>query len=117
MHWSLSSEAFPCDPNITPHLHQRIERDFAQRWNEQWNGRSLLHGRTPGPNAVRLNGNDYLALTGHPEIVRAQTTAMRHDAEFAIQSSVFFCMESPEWKRCVRAIASTALACDGTSFG
>lgn len=89
MHWSLSSEVFPCDPDITPHLHQRIERDFAKRWNEQWNGRSLLHGRTPGSNAVRLNGNDYLALTGHPDIVRAQTDAMRHDAEFAIQSSVF----------------------------
>ncbi len=89
MNWSLASEAFPCDPDISAHLHRRIERDFAQRWNEQWSGRSLLHGLTPGTNAVRLNGNDYLALTGHPDIVRAQTDAMRHDAEFAIQSSVF----------------------------
>jgi CAI-1 autoinducer synthase len=95
MNWSLTSEIFPCDPDISKHLHQRIERDFARRWNEQWSGRSLLHGLTPGSNAVRLNGNDYLALTGHPAIVQAQTDAMRHDAEFAIQSSVFLHGDHP----------------------
>ncbi len=89
MNWSLASEVFPCDPGISTHLHQRIERDFAQRWNQLWSGRSLLHGRTPNSNSVRLNGNDYLGLTGHPDIVRAQTQAMCNDAEFAIQSSVF----------------------------
>jgi CAI-1 autoinducer synthase len=95
MNWSLASEVFPCDPDISSHLHRRIERDFAQRWNEQWSGRSLLHGLTPGPNAVRLNGNDYLGLTGHPDIMQAQITAMRHDAEFAIQSSVFLHGDHP----------------------
>ncbi len=95
MNWSLASEYFPCDPDISAHLHQRIERDFAQRWNEQWGGRSLLHGRTPDANAVRLNGNDYLALTGHPDIVKAQSLAMHRDAEFAIQSSVFLHGEHP----------------------
>ena len=95
MTWSLASETFPRDPNISTHLHQRIERDFAKRWNELWSGRSLLHGIAPGANAVRLNGNDYLALTGHPDIVRAQTEALRHDAEFAIQSSVFLHGEHP----------------------
>ncbi len=95
MNWSLASEVFPCDPNISSHLHERIERDFATRWNKLWSGRSLLHGRTPGSNAVRLNGNDYLALTGHPDIVRAQTEAMRNDAEFAIQSSVFLHGDHP----------------------
>lgn len=95
MKWSLASESFPCDPDIPANLHRRIERDFAQRWNEQWSGRSLLHGLTPGPNAVRLNGNDYLALTGHPDIVRTQTEAMRHDTEFAIQSSVFLHGQHP----------------------
>jgi CAI-1 autoinducer synthase len=38
---------------------------------------------------VRLNGNDYLSLTGHPDIVRAQTESLKSDAEFVIQSSVF----------------------------
>jgi CAI-1 autoinducer synthase len=95
MTWSLTNEVFPCDPPISAHLHKRVERDFAQRWNQLWSGRSLLHGRTPGPNAVRLNGNDYLGLTGHQDIVKAQIEAMRHDAEFAIQSSVFLHGQHP----------------------
>ncbi len=89
MSWSLASEVFPCDPPISPRLMQRIEGEFTDRWNRLWGGRSLVHGRNAGSNAVRLNGNDYLGLTGHPDIVRAQTQSMRHDAEFAIQSSVF----------------------------
>ncbi len=89
MTWSLASEVFPCDPDISAHLHKRIERDFAARWNEQWSGRFILHGRAQTPNSVRLDGNDYLGITGHPEILQAQTRALRHDAEFAIQSSVF----------------------------
>jgi CAI-1 autoinducer synthase len=95
MVWTLSSEVFPRDPDISAHLHRRIERDFAQRWNQEWSGRSLLHGRTATSNSVRLNGNDYLGLTGHPDIVRAQMKAMSHDAEFAIQSSVFLHGEHP----------------------
>jgi CAI-1 autoinducer synthase len=95
MNWSFASEVFPCDPDISAHLHRRIERDFTKRWNEQWQGRFILHGRAQTPNSVRLDGNDYLGLTGHPDIVRAQTQALRHDAEFAIQSSVFLHGQHP----------------------
>jgi CAI-1 autoinducer synthase len=95
MNWSLSQEVFPRDPEISRHLHARIEKDFADRWNRLWGGRSLLHGRSPGANSVRLNGNDYLGLTGHPDVLRAQTQAMHHDVEFAIQSSVFLHGEHP----------------------
>lgn len=95
MTWSLTNEVFPCDPPISDHLHARIARNFTQRWNEQWGGRSLLHGCTPGTNSVRLNGNDYLGLTGHPDIVKAQMQAMRHDAEYVIQSSVFLHGQHP----------------------
>lgn len=95
MSWTLASETFPCDPDISAHLHQRIERDFATRWNQQWNGRFILHGRAQTQNSVRLDGNDYLGITGHPDIVKAQAHALRHDAEFAIQSSVFLHGEHP----------------------
>jgi CAI-1 autoinducer synthase len=77
------------NPPVSPHLRARIEREFWTRWNGPWGGRSLLHGRDAGSGSVRLNGNDYLALTGHPDIVRAQTQAIRTDAEYVIQSSVF----------------------------
>jgi CAI-1 autoinducer synthase len=79
----------PVNPPVSAHLQARIGREFWERWNGPWGGRSLLHGRDAGPGAVRLNGNDYLALTGHPEIVQAQTHAIRADAEFVIQSGVF----------------------------
>lgn len=82
-------------PPISDHLAARIQREFTQRWDTLWSGRSLLHGRDAGPDAVRLNGNDYLALTGHPDIVRAQTEAIKADAEFVIQSSVFLLDQHP----------------------
>lgn len=77
------------DPAMSAHLAARIQREFTCRWDTLWSGTSLLHGRDAGPGAVRLNGNDYLSLSGHPDIVRAQTDALRSDAEFVIQSSVF----------------------------
>ncbi len=83
------------DPAVSNHLAQRIQREFTDRWDNLWGGRSLLHGRTPSSNAVRLNGNDYLCLTGHPDIVRAQTEALKHDADFVIQSSIFLHKHHP----------------------
>lgn len=68
---------------------QRVGGEFTDRWNRLWGGRSLVHGRNPSPNAVRLNGNDYLGITGHPDIVRAQMRSMQYNADFAIQSSVY----------------------------
>jgi CAI-1 autoinducer synthase len=83
------------NPAMSGHLEQRIQREFTDRWNKLWSGRSLVHGRDPGPNAVRLNGNDYLSLAGHPDIVRAQTEAMKQNANFSIQSSAFLLDQHP----------------------
>lgn len=85
----------PVNPAISAHLAARIQRQFTSRWDTLWSGRSLLHGRHAGSDAVRLNGNDYLSLTGHPDIVRAQTEAIKTDTEFVIQSSVFLLDEHP----------------------
>jgi CAI-1 autoinducer synthase len=83
------------DPAISDHLAQRIQREFTDRWDTLWSGRSLLHGKAPTQNAVYLSGNDYLGLTGHADIVRAQTNALKRDVEFVIQSSVFLHGEHP----------------------
>ena len=83
------------DPAVSGYLAHKIQHQFTDRWDKVWGGRSLLHGRNPGPNTVRLNGNDYLSLTGHPDIVRAQTEAMKNDANFVIQSSVFLHGQHP----------------------
>ena len=85
----------PAHPAISEHLAGRIRREFTTRWDTLWSGRSLLHGREAGPGAVRLNGNDYLSLTGHPDIVQAQTLAIKTDAEFVIQSGSFLLESHP----------------------
>ncbi len=79
----------PSDPELSPQLRGRIAREFAARWKEEWGGKFLLHGTPAGPGAIRLDGNDYLSVTGHPDIVRAQVAALRNDGESVVQSGVF----------------------------
>jgi CAI-1 autoinducer synthase len=77
------------NPPLTPHLRQRIAREFMPKWNDTWGGKWILHGKAAGADAVRLDGNDYLSITGHPEIVGAQMAALRMDNASVIQSGVF----------------------------
>ena len=91
----LSSVAQRGDPAISDHLAQRIQRDYTDRFDKLWGGRPLLNGRNPSSNSVRLNGNDYLGITGNPEIVQAQISALKNDTNFVIQSSVFLHNEHP----------------------
>ena len=83
------------NPPLSPNLQARIERDFLPRWNGSWGGKFVLHGRAPGPNAVRLDGNDYLGVTGHPAIVQAQVDAITKNSEFVVQSGVFLLHQHP----------------------
>lgn len=82
-------------PALPARLKARIERDFETRWHGAWGGRSLLHGRVPGPDAVRLDGNDYLGVTGHPAVVAAQVEALTRQTGFVVQSGVFIAHEHP----------------------
>lgn len=77
------------EPPLTPHLRRRIARDFTPRWNREWAGRCLLHGKPPTANALRLDGNDYLAIGGHADIVRAQVQALRREGRAVVQSGAF----------------------------
>lgn len=83
------------DPELNPVLRARIEREFTPRWEGQWGGKFVLHGGQPGPNAVRLDGNDYLSVTGHPDIVSAQVGALTRHSEFVVQSGVFVLQQHP----------------------
>jgi len=89
---------------IHPLLRQRIAREFEPRWRDAWGGRFILHGRVPDAGAVRLDGNDYLAVSGHPDIVRAQVEALRSDGEAVVQSGVFL-LEGHPVHRLEREIA------------
>jgi CAI-1 autoinducer synthase len=88
----------PKDPPLPAALQARIERDFMPRWNGSWGGRFVLHGSAPTPNSVRLDGNDYLSVTGHPEITSAHIASLREDNEFVIQSGAFVLGQHPSRK-------------------
>ena len=94
-HKGPASTRIASNPALGKQLSNRIARDFTPRWNDQWGGKFVLHGRAPSPNAIRLDGNDYLGITGHPEIVKAQVDALRKDQEFVVQSGVFHLNEHP----------------------
>lgn len=91
----LVREAVSKEPPLAKSLLQRIEKDFKPRWNGPWGGKFVLHGSSPGPNAVRLDGNDYLSVTGHPSIVAAQVDAITRSSEFVVQSGVFLLQQHP----------------------
>ena len=84
-----SSPSVHREPGLSAKLRQRIASDFAQRFEKEWGGKFVTHGQAPGVNAVRLDGNDYLGITGHPAIVQAQLDSLRRGQEFVIQSGVF----------------------------
>ena len=85
----------PNNPALGHQLTDRIARDFTPRRDQQWGGKFILHGRPPSSNAIRLDGNDYLGVTGHPHIVQAQVDALRKEQEFVVQSSVFHLNQHP----------------------
>jgi CAI-1 autoinducer synthase len=70
-------------------LRTRIARDFHARWRDEWGGKFVTHGMSPGSDAVRLDGNDYLAVSGHPRIVQAQIDSLRCSQGVVVQSGVF----------------------------
>lgn len=83
------------DPGLSQHLRGRIAREFRDRYENEWGKRFVTHGTTPGPDAVRLDGNDYLGITGHADIVNAQIAALRDQRDFVVQSGVFQLDSSP----------------------
>ena len=88
------ARAFP-NPPLGKKLVERMAREFDPRWEHQWGGKFVLHGRAPGAGAVRLDGNDYLNVTGHPDIVQAQVSALTRNCESVVQSGVFLLGNHP----------------------
>jgi len=83
------SPALAVPARLSTRLRERMDGPFRSRVEQEWGGNFPTHGLPPGPNAVRLDGNDYLAVTGHPAIVQAQLDSLRQGQEFVVQSGVF----------------------------
>lgn len=93
-----STVSVPSGPKLSQKLQARIAHEFAPRWEQQWGGRFVLHGTAPRTGAVRLDGNDYLGVTGHPAIAQAQISAITQSSESVVQSGVFLLGAHPAHK-------------------
>ena len=85
-------------PSLLPRLRQRLDDQFTPHWNEQWGGKCILHGRNSNQHSIRLDGNDYLGIAGHPDIVKAQIFTLACAGESVIQSGAFLLDEHPSRK-------------------
>lgn len=84
------------NPPLTQYLQSRIDRDFTPRWRDLWGSKFILHGSAfRSQEAIHLDGNDYLSLTGHSDIIAAQTRALQPEMEQIVQSGVFLQEEHP----------------------
>jgi CAI-1 autoinducer synthase len=60
------------------------------------NGKPLVVGDfSPGPDAILLQSNDYLNISGHSEIRQAQIDILRNVGNEPVMSAVFFHEDSP----------------------
>jgi CAI-1 autoinducer synthase len=70
-------------------LARRINAYYRDRVQNTWGGGHILRGRTPGSDAIRLVSNDYLALTRHPDILRAQAKVLLSEGNGLLMSGIF----------------------------
>lgn len=77
------------NPPMLTQLRERLEQQFMPHWQTQWGGKCILHGCSPGPDSIRLDGNDYLGISGNPDIVRAQIATLQRNNDGVIQSGAF----------------------------
>jgi len=76
-------------PELPEFLAVRVERFYQERVRKAWGGGHILHGRRPGPNALHLRSNDYLALSRHPHILTAMADTLARDGNGMLMSGIF----------------------------
>ena len=90
---------------------KRMDAHFIDRMEKLWGGDHLLHGRTPGPDALHLSSNDYLCLLGERSLVQAQARALLEESPELLMSSVFRHGDTPQ-QRVERKLAALMHAGD-----
>lgn len=83
-------------PALPDWIDARMRLHFDERMGKLWGGDHLLHGLTPGPDALLLNSNDYLCLLGERSLVRAQARALLGHERELLMSAVFQHGDTPQ---------------------
>lgn len=74
----------------------RIDRYYRERVRDTWGGKHILHGISPGTDAIHVSGNDYLSLAQHPKILNTASDAMLHEGNGLLMSGIFLHGASPQ---------------------
>jgi CAI-1 autoinducer synthase len=91
----LSAAASPSPPpQLPPFVSNRVARYYERA--DTWQGGHILHGLPPDDGAVVVSSNDYLNLSFHPEIVRAQARSLEQCGNGVLMSAVFLHEGSPQ---------------------
>ncbi|HEX4985305.1 MAG TPA: alpha-hydroxyketone-type quorum-sensing autoinducer synthase [Burkholderiales bacterium] len=83
-------------PELPEFLAVRMERYYRERVRDTWGGKHILHGRTPGPDALHLSSNDYLAIARHPAILGAMAGTLQRDGNGLLMSGIFLHGDNPQ---------------------
>jgi CAI-1 autoinducer synthase len=86
----------PPSPELPEFVAARVERFYRERVRKAWGGRHILRGRQPGPDALHLSSNDYLALSRHPRILTTMADTLARDGNGMLMSGIFLHGESPQ---------------------
>lgn len=79
--------------------HRYIEREnsfYSDRVEKAWNGVHIMHGRTPDKDSIMLVSNDYLSISRHPDILRAQAEAIFAEGNGLLMSGIFLHGDNPQ---------------------
>jgi CAI-1 autoinducer synthase len=76
-------------PDLAEFAALRVDNYYRERVQDTWAGGHIMRGRQPGPDALQLCSNDYLALARHPRILRAMTDSIQRDGNGLLMSGIF----------------------------
>ncbi|MEY3747188.1 MAG: hypothetical protein RL194_647, partial [Pseudomonadota bacterium] len=78
-------------------LSSRIDRYYKERVEDTWHGDHIMHGLTPGKDALHLSSNDYLSVAQHPDILQAMAKSILNDGNGLLMSGVFLYGKNPQF--------------------
>ncbi|MBI5793305.1 MAG: quorum-sensing autoinducer CAI-1 synthase [Rhodocyclales bacterium] len=76
-------------PDLAEFAALRVDKYYRERVQDTWAGGHIMRGRQPGPDALQLCSNDYLALARHPRILRAMADSIQRDGNGLLMSGIF----------------------------
>lgn len=82
-----------CEPFF---LRRHVDTYYRERVEKTWKGGHIMHGLTPGADAVLMVSNDYLSLANHPEVLAAQIESLRATDNTMVMSAVYLHDDSPQ---------------------